>query len=105
MDAQQFNREMDARLSLSGIVDRQTFLQFSDAHSYNTASTVGWLEAKLRVLQSRIQRGEGLELYVPALGEMAPVTTFDAFALWACEHFPNASLQAAGAQPNNSFFH
>ena len=103
MDAQQFNREMDARLSTSGVVDKDLFFQLADAHGYDTASTVGWVEAKLRVLQVRLQTGANLDLYVPSLGHVVSVATEDSFSAWAGQHFPNASLQDHRAPPNNSF--
>jgi hypothetical protein len=92
MDAQQLNRELDARLSSFGVVDRQIFLQLSDAHGYGAASSVGWVDAKLRVLQTRLRDGLGLELYMPSLKDTSPVTTQEEFTRWVSQHFPDASL-------------
>src|SRR5688500_16533801 len=103
MDAQRLNREMDGLLPSTGVVDEEIFLQLADAHSYDAASTVGWVEAKLLVLHARLSRGKSLELYVPSLGRTTSITSADSFAQWARQHFPSASLQSAGAQPNNSF--
>lgn len=90
VEVQRWNQELDALLESTGTVDRNLFLQFADAHSYDAASSVGWLEAKLGVLQSRLCSGRRLDLYSPSLESTVPVASIEDFAQWVARHFPAA---------------
>ncbi|MDM0078643.1 hypothetical protein QTH90_29845 [Variovorax sp. J2P1-59] len=92
VEVQRWNQELDALLESTGAVDRDLFLQFADAHSYDAASSVGWLEAKLNVLQSRLRSGRPLDLYSPSLESAVRAVSMEDFALWVTRHFPAASL-------------
>lgn len=88
VEIQRWNQELDALLESTGVVNKDLFIQFADAHSFDVASSVGWLEAKLHVLQSRLRNGCSLELYARSLEGPVAVTSTEAFA----QHFPAASL-------------
>ena len=92
VEVQHWNQELDALLESTGAVNKDLFLQFADAYSYDAASSVGWLEAKLLVLQSRLRDGRSLELYSPSLEGPVAVTSVAAFVQWMTQHFPAASL-------------
>ena len=90
MDAQTYNRQLDAYLSSTGIVDAALFAKLLEAHAYDAASTVGWLNAKLRILAGRVKRGDQVTLYDPASRQTFAATTGRELATWVEQHFPNA---------------
>jgi hypothetical protein len=92
MDAVAFNKQLDSKLAASGEVNQEIFFKFTDAHNYDAASSVGWLEAKLRVLQSRISRGEALSLYDPETKSQRIVATIAEFVSWVSINFPSADV-------------
>ena len=88
MDAQQYNEQLDKALSEKGMVDHNLFAKLREAYNYDAASTVGWVEAKLRVLQNRVNNGQPLSLFVPRLNTLANVVSVSEFGAWVQSHFP-----------------
>lgn len=93
MDAIAYNRQLDEKLSASGVIDAELFCKLAEAHAYDAASTVGWVEAKLRVLQERLSRGGALHLYEPSQRSAIVVSTQAELQQWAVRHFPAVGLQ------------
>jgi hypothetical protein len=91
-EASASNAALDQALALNGVVDRELFLRFRDAHSYQAASTVGWVEGRLRVLRGRIDQGQSVELFVPESGGAMVVDGMAVFERWARTYFPDADL-------------
>jgi hypothetical protein len=56
MDASWYNRALDQRLSDEGLVDAQLLGEFLNAFN-DSASSHGWIVAKLQLLRRRISRG------------------------------------------------
>lgn len=94
VEVQRWNQELDTLLESTGVVNKDLFIQFADAHSYDVASSIGWLDAKLHVLQSRLRNGCSLLLYAQSLERPVTVTSMEDFAQWVTQHFPAASLKA-----------
>ena len=92
MDAVAFNKQLDSQLMANGEVGQELFFKFAEAHSYDAASTVGWLEAKLRVLQSRLSKGEPLSLYDRTSKSQLSVATTSEFKSWVSGNFPSAEV-------------
>lgn len=57
------NAELDYSLSVTGVVDRQLYFRLVEACRYDSASTVGWAQARLGTLLDRVVRGESLSLF------------------------------------------
>ena len=91
-DARRWNADLDAALQARGIVDQALYLQFSEAFHYGAASTVGWVEGKLKVLLDRVRQGEELSLFDPSLQETRPVRGEFEFRSWIEEHFAGLSV-------------
>ncbi len=94
--ARAFNAALDEALHSNGEVDRELFLRFCDAHSYQAASTVGCVEGRLRVLRGRIDQGQSLKLFVPESGGPVVIDVMGQFEQWARAHFPDAELSPPG---------
>ena len=92
MDAAQLNKQLDSELLATGVVSREVYFRFSDAHGYGAATSVAWLEAKLRVLASRVASGKPLMLYSPAARQTLPCHSPLDFSTWAAELFPSAEI-------------
>ncbi len=92
-DAVAWNREMDASLASTGVVDQEVFRRFLEAHAYDAASTVGWLEAKLQVLRARLVRGGTLTVHAPPHDDLVAITASDDLASWVAKYFPSARLR------------
>jgi hypothetical protein len=90
MKPSEFNRQLDNELSSSGEVTPELFAQFTDAYTYDAASTVGWVQAKLSVLQARLKSGAALSLYEPSSGTATVTTSQSEFSQWVARHFPVA---------------
>lgn len=80
-------RRADRRLASSGVVDRRLFQWLRDAHDYDAASSVGWLEGRLKILEQRIRRGKPVRVYVPGLSELRTLRTPEVFCTWVEDHF------------------
>jgi hypothetical protein len=96
MDARQFNQQMDQRLDATGLVDEACFFQLADAYSYDAATSVSWVHAKLRVLAQRLARGEPLELYKPQSARTQRCATIEALQAWVSAHFPGMQVASVG---------
>ncbi len=92
--ATKYNQELDLRLSNSGIVDASLFHEFAIVQDDPNASSVGWLQSKLRVLSARVSSGANLSLYEPSRGALVVVTTREQFVAWADQHFPVARVRS-----------
>lgn len=82
------NEALDNLLRATGVVDREVFLRLKEAYDYDSASTVGWVEARLRVLASRLDSGTSLLLYDPIGGGQTAVVNRSEFKQWAVVSFP-----------------
>ena len=81
------NERLDLRLKDVGAVDPKLFLDFASVESDPNASSVGWLNAKLQVLASRVSEGKELSLFEPAERKQITVKTVAELAAWADRHF------------------
>lgn len=88
-----YNRELDDRLSRTGVVDGELFREFAAVQQDPNASSVGWLQAKLRLLAERVSSGAALSLYEPSGTTVVAVTTRTLFE-WADQHFPIARVRS-----------
>lgn len=88
-----YNQRLDERLLNTGLVDAALFQEFSFVQDDPNASSVGWLQAKLRVLSARVSSGASLSLHEPSRGTLV-VTTMEQFVAWADQHFPVAKVQS-----------
>ncbi|PTB24222.1 hypothetical protein C9I56_35020 [Paraburkholderia caribensis] len=89
-DAIVWNRGLDTKLKSTGVVDEELFHRFAEGYGYDAASTVGWLEAKLRVLQARLLQGDTLVVYAPADDTLVIILSSEDFAAWIAKYFPSA---------------
>ena len=92
-DAVAWNRAMDASLASTGVVDQEVFRRFLEAHDHDAASTAGWLEAKLQVLQARLVRGGTLTVHAPPHDDLVAITAPEDLASWVAKYFPSARLR------------
>ena len=95
MDAIQFNKQLDSELLATGDVTRELYFRLSDAYGYGAASTVGWVEAKLRVLAKRLATGAPLSLYIPKDGSFIQCTSIGTLQSWASDLFPGVEVASA----------
>jgi hypothetical protein len=93
MDAPTFNRRLDQKLAKTGAVDEAVFIQLRDAYTYQAATTVKWVEAKLTILAKHLSSGSQLQLYEPAEKSQHSVASKEQFAVWVQRHFPGVSLK------------
>lgn len=91
--ATRHNEELDRRLSGTGIVDVALFGEFAAVQDDPNASSVGWLQAKLRVLAERVSSGASLGLHEPSLGAAVIMQTPEELSAWAERHFPIARFR------------
>lgn len=91
-DARKWNADIDAALKSVGIVDESLYLRLLDAYGYDAASTVGWVEAKMRVLLDRVRQGKELSLFAPSLREQKSARTELELRTWVGQHFPGLSV-------------
>jgi hypothetical protein len=80
------------QLSSTGMVGRELFKEFCDAHTYGTATPMQWLEDRLRVLRRRLEAGSEVSLYDRATGEVRPCASVAEFAAWVNQYVPDASI-------------
>lgn len=92
MNAEQYNAQLDKTLAESGVVDSELFAKLRDAYSYDAASTVAWVEAKLHVLQRRVSNEKPLSLFVPKLETPMIVASVSEFSAWVQTHFPGVRV-------------
>jgi hypothetical protein len=85
MDAASYNRELDHRLASEGIVDAQTFGDLLNAFG-DSASSHGWVQAKLQVLRGRVLRG--IAVTVHDRTSKVEIASSQAFETWVQRHFP-----------------
>ncbi len=88
MDAIRYNKDLDESLEKDGIVSEELYFKLLEAYRYDAASTVGWVEAKLRVLRRRLSAGQPLYLFNATTKSQAVVATLEDFATWVETHFP-----------------
>lgn len=82
------NAKLDATLCSEGTVDQALFLRFLDGYSYDAASTVSWVTARLKVLLQRVRRGEPLRLFSPASQAQVVIPDETTFLTWVDKNFP-----------------
>jgi hypothetical protein len=90
---ERFNERLHRQLAETGVVDAARFLQFAAVESDPNASSVGWLEANLRLLAARLHEGASLSLHEPSSGQQVSVSTLAELADWAKRHFPVARIE------------
>jgi hypothetical protein len=91
MDAASYNRDLDQRLSVGGAVDAALFSDFLNAFN-DSASSNGWLEAKVQVLRQRIARGGQVTVHERTAN--VELSTSEAFEGWVRRHFPGLERSA-----------
>ena len=88
-----YNRQLDERLRHTGIVDAALFNAFASVQADPNASSVGWLQAKLQVLQTRLTAGGALQLHEPSSNDPLVVTKREPFMAWTDRHFSIARVR------------
>jgi len=88
MDAIRYNKELDESLETDGSVSEELYFKLLEAYRYDAASTVGWVEAKLKVLRQRLSTGQPLYLFNANTKCQTVVATSEKFATWVETHFP-----------------
>ncbi|RUL79914.1 hypothetical protein [Dyella choica] len=91
-EARKWNAELDAALQSNGVVDRSLYLRLMDAYRYDAASSVGWVDAKMRVLLDRGRQGKELSLFTPTQREQKLVRSELELRSWIDENFPGLSV-------------
>lgn len=91
-EARTWNADVDAALQSGGVVDRSLYLQLLEAYRYDTASSVGWVEAKMKVLLDRVRRGKELSLFVASMQEQKLIGSEEELQPWIGENFPSLSF-------------
>lgn len=76
------NAELDYSLSVTGVVDRRLYFRLVEAYRYDAASTVGWVQARLKILHDRVARGESLSLFDPATECQIDAKSEDQLRAW-----------------------
>jgi hypothetical protein len=71
-----------------GVVDQTMFDAFAEAHSYDAASSMNFLNARLAAALVVLHRGKTLDLYDPD-GGVSAASERD-YRAWAKKHFPHA---------------
>lgn len=71
-----------------GVVDPEMFEGFREAHSYDAASSMNYLNARLTTLLLIVRRGVRLQLHEP--GGAATAASESELRIWAKKHFPHA---------------
>lgn len=92
-EARRFNEHLDARLTLTGVVNPKLFLQFASVEDDPNATSVGWLKAKLLVLASRLAAGAELSLFEPSQNANVSVKSIFELVAWTNKHFPIAEFK------------
>jgi hypothetical protein len=92
VNAEQYNAQIDKALAESGVVDSELFTKLRDAYSYDAASTVAWVEAKLHVLQRRVSNEQPLSLFTPKLDTQMVLASVSEFSAWVQCHFPGVRV-------------
>lgn len=91
-EARQWNAELDAVLQSVGVVDHALCLRFLEAYGYNAASSVGWVEAKMRVLLARVRQGKNLSVFDPSLRTQNLAHSEAELRAWIGENFPGLNV-------------
>jgi hypothetical protein len=91
-DAVKWNAELDARLQSSGEVDHALYLRFAEAYGYDSASSVGWVQGKVKVLLERVRQAKSLSLFDPSTRDQILIQGELAFRKWVSRNFPGLSL-------------
>jgi hypothetical protein len=92
-EARKWNAELDAALQSGGVVDQSLYLRLLEAYRYDAASSVGWVEARMRVLLSRVRQGKDLSLFDPSLREQRVAQSELRLKSWIGENFPGLSVK------------
>lgn len=87
--AQEYNRKLDAYLFATGIVDLELYKGLQGAYGYGAVSTIGWLNAKLSVLRSRLNQGKSLYLYDTDSKSQIEICHTREFNNWIKLRFPD----------------
>jgi hypothetical protein len=91
-EARKWNAELDVALRARGVVDQLVHMRLLEAYRYDVVSSIGWVEAKMRVLLDRVRQGKELSLFVPALREQKLVRSELELWSWIDENFPGLSV-------------
>ncbi|GAB2801176.1 hypothetical protein [Dyella kyungheensis] len=91
-EAQKWNAELDAVLRSVGVVDRSFCLRLLDSYTYGTASSVGWVEAKMKVLLVRVRQGKHLSVFDLKIGKPMLAHREAELRGWIEEYFPGLNL-------------
>jgi hypothetical protein len=88
------NTHLDNVLRSEGVVDHALYMRFAQAYGHEAASTVAWIEGRLKVLLTRLRQGKPLSLYMPDAGLQVKVQSSEDFHAWVSKHFPNLKISA-----------
>lgn len=91
-EARRDNAALDAALRTEGRVDQELYVRLADAYGYGAASTIGWVEARMKVLLARVRTGEALSVYSPPVRETVQVAGEDELRAWIEAHFPGLNV-------------
>lgn len=92
-EARKWNAELDTSLQSEGVVDQALHLRLLEAYRYDAASSVAWVEAKMRVLLGRVRQGKDLSLFDPSLREQRVAHSELELRSWIGENFPGLSVR------------
>lgn len=93
MDAVLLNQQLDKELAADGVVSHELYLRLAEAHSYGAASTIGWVEVRLRTLAKRVESGAPLNLYTTCGTQIMLCQSLVELHAWASGNFPDARLK------------
>jgi hypothetical protein len=75
------------------LVVGKRFATFASIEAGPSASSFGWLRARLADLAGSLQSGHSLSVYEPSAGRMITIMTLEEFSEWASRHFPVAEFR------------
>lgn len=91
-EVRKWNADLDAVLQSEGVVDQSLYLQLLDACRYDAATSVGWAEAKIKVLLKRVLQGTEVSLFDPSLRGQKRVLSEPDLRSWIVGNFPGLSV-------------
>ncbi len=93
MDAIRYNKELDESLEKDGNISEELYFKLLEAYRYDAASTVGWVEAKLKVLRRRLSAGQPLYLFNATTKSQTVVVTLEIYETWVETNFPGVRIK------------
>ena len=91
-EARKFNADLDSARETTGFVDHALYSRFVGAQIYGAASTIGWIEARMEVLLTRVRQGKPLSLYSLSSRDQKEIRTELEFRAWLRKAFPGVDI-------------